>query len=72
MSKVKTRKTRLVIEWADGSRHEMVKRDGAWWWSETAGSFPLSAAIQNVEDRGGRVRREPVPQAKRHHGLMLG
>jgi hypothetical protein len=51
------RRFRLVAVYPDGSEYEVVKRNHAYWWKPNAGSYPLSAARQNVEALGGRIER---------------
>lgn len=52
-----SRRSRLVAVYPDGTEHEVVKRNGAYWWRPNAGSYPLSAARENVEALGGRIER---------------
>jgi hypothetical protein len=54
------RKTVLVAIYSDASEYVIHRKEGAWWWRATAGSYPLSAAIENVMNAGGRVERRPV------------
>lgn len=54
------KKLRRVVVWPDGRRYVLRRKDGAWWWSDRAGSSPLSAAIANVEELGGRVILERI------------
>ena len=54
-------KTIRVAVYPDGSRFVLRKERGAWWYRRGEGAFPLSAAIENVEELGGKVVTEPNP-----------
>ncbi|MBY5933101.1 hypothetical protein KUV51_08850 [Tateyamaria omphalii] len=54
-------KTLRVACWPDGTRTIIAFRRGAYWWSRSEGSYPLSAAIEAVEERGGWIERIPNP-----------
>ena len=52
--------SRLVA--IDASRHEYTIHfeQGTWWWDHGKGSWPQSAAIENVKAAGGRVERRAL------------
>ncbi len=52
-----TRRSYLVAVYPDGRTFEVYKKDGAWWWDHGKGSYPLSAARENVAQAGGRIER---------------
>jgi hypothetical protein len=61
-------KTHKVHVRADGSRYTLHFEGGYWFWDHGRGSFPQSAAIENIKREGGRVEivpnrnyREPHP-----------
>jgi hypothetical protein len=47
----------LVAVYPNGRVFEITKRGRVYWWDTGRGSFPLSAARENVEAEGGRVER---------------
>lgn len=55
-------KTIPVAVWPDGRTYVIRKRGKYWWWAHDRGSYPYSAAVENVEREGGRVERRPNPQ----------
>ena len=54
-------KTRKVHVRADGSRFPIEFAHGVWWWDYNQGSFPKSAAYEQIEYEGGHVEVEPNP-----------
>lgn len=55
-------KTIPVAVYPDGRRVVLVHRGGMWYWDrQGSASSHLSAAIRNVEAKGGTVVREPNP-----------
>lgn len=55
-------KTIPVAIYPDGRRYPIHKTGGVYMWSHDRGSYPFSAAVENVEREGGCVVREPNPQ----------
>jgi hypothetical protein len=54
-------KTRKVHVRADGYRYVLHFERGFWMWDIGRGSFPQSAAIDNIIAEGGHVEIEPNP-----------
>jgi hypothetical protein len=52
--------TKLIAVYPGGREFELRHRNGAWYWDNGKASFPLSAAIDNVKEVGGRVERRPT------------
>lgn len=51
------RKSYLVAVYPDGRQFEIRMQGGAYYWANGCGSYPLSAARENVERLGGKVER---------------
>lgn len=54
-------KTIPVAVYPDGRTFRIRKSHGVWMWRHDSGSYPFSAAVENVEREGGRVERHPNP-----------
>lgn len=54
-------KTIKVAVWPNGYRYVLRYRQGAWWWRSDRGSYPQSAAIEQVYESGGWIERHPNP-----------
>nr|WP_239032055.1 DUF6330 family protein [Paroceanicella profunda] len=37
----------------------MTFERGAYWWSQSEGAYPLSAALESIKEQGGWI--EPIP-----------
>ena len=54
-------KTLKVACFPDGRKVVICKKNGAYWWSRSEGSYPFSAAKQAVEELGGWIETIPNP-----------
>lgn len=60
-------KTYLVAIYPSGREYRLRRARGVWWWDDDKGSHPLSAAIEDVKEQGGKIeRRAYVP----YHGFL--
>ncbi|MEM7711433.1 MAG: DUF6330 family protein, partial [Pseudomonadota bacterium] len=51
--------SRRVLARRHAQHHHL--QTGAYWWSRSEGSHPLSAAVEVVEERGRWIERMPNP-----------
>lgn len=54
-------KTLKVHVRANGTRYILRFSRGFWWWDHGCGSYPQSAALDQIEQAGGRVEVIPNP-----------
>lgn len=53
-------KSQLWAVWPDGRSNTITKEGRYWMWRHDSGSYPLAAAIAEVEYEGGKVVRLPI------------
>jgi hypothetical protein len=68
---MKQSKTRKVHVRADGSHYTLHFERGVWWWDYGRGSFPQSAAIENIKQEGGHVEVVPNQNYREPHPLEV-
>ncbi|MBK0328814.1 hypothetical protein I5535_16100 [Rhodobacteraceae bacterium F11138] len=54
-------KTLRVACFEDGRRKIISFKRGAYWWSQSEGAYPLSAALESIKEQGGWIETIPNP-----------
>ncbi|SDX75773.1 DUF6330 family protein [Roseicitreum antarcticum] len=54
-------KTLRVACFPGGRRRIITFERGAYWWSQSEGAYPLSAALESITEKGGWIETIPNP-----------